>query len=280
MKISKIKVISIILILLICISGCKKNDSGYINKIPENIENKASYEKIENKENNENKENKEKKGKKEEQKNSYIEASVSEKEQTTEKEDKKEEKVFVPEKKEELNKQIEPEKEEITKQASEEKKEAKPLPVNPEETVISDVEHSCIISVRCDTIFDNLNSLDPEKKELIPKDGIILSERKAVFYEGESVFNILFRELKKNKIHLEFMSTPVYNSVYIEGINNIYEFDCGELSGWMYKVNGWFPNYGCSRYQLKEGDTVELIYTCDLGRDIGGGYAAGKQKDE
>ena len=129
-------------------------------------------------------------------------------------------------------------------------------------------------------IIPSLSLIFSMTLSFIPKDGIILSERKAVFYEGESVFNILFRELKKNKIHLEFMSTPVYNSVYIEGINNIYEFDCCELSGWMYKVNGWFPNYGCSRYQLKEGDTVELIYTCDLGRDIGGGYAAGKQKDE
>lgn len=43
----------------------------------------------------------------------------------------------------------------------------------------------------------------------------------------------------------------MYNSAYIEGINNLYEFDCGSLSGWMYKVNEWFPNYGCSRYVLK-----------------------------
>ena len=62
----------------------------------------------------------------------------------------------------------------------------------------------------------------------------------------------------------------MYNSAYIEGINNLYEFDCGELSGWMYKVNGWFPNYGCSRYQLKEGDVIEWVYTCDLGVDVGG----------
>ena len=45
--------------------------------------------------------------------------------------------------------------------------------------------------------------------------------------------------------------------------------------GWMYKVNGWFPNYGCSRYQLKEGDTIEWVYTCDLGVDVGGFYSTG-----
>ena len=50
----------------------------------------------------------------------------------------------------------------------------------------------------------------------------------------------------------------------------MYEFDCGALSGWMYRVNGWYPNYGCSRYQLKDGDVVEWRYTCDLGNDVGG----------
>ena len=53
------------------------------------------------------------------------------------------------------------------------------------------------------------------------------------------------------------------------------EFDCGALSGWMYKVNGWYPNYGSSRYQLKDGDVVEWRFTCDLGNDVGGGYAVG-----
>lgn len=29
---------------------------------------------------------------------------------------------------------------------------------------------------------------------------------------------------------------------------------------------------------LKDGDVVEWVYTCDLGRDVGGGTAAGGQK--
>lgn len=45
----------------------------------------------------------------------------------------------------------------------------------------------------------------------------------------------------------------------------------GSLSGWMYNVNGWYPNYGCSRYQVKDGDVVEWRYTCDLGYDLGSG---------
>ena len=144
---------------------------------------------------------------------------------------------------------------------------------------ITDTELTCTLSVRCDTVLKNIAWLDPAKRGIVPSDGVIFPETEVTFSDGESVFNILLREMKKNKIHLEFVNTPVYNSAYIEGIGNIYEFDCGELSGWLYKVNGNFPSYGCSRYKLKPGDKVEWVYTCDLGNDVGG-YSAGGQKDE
>lgn len=128
----------------------------------------------------------------------------------------------------------------------------------------------CTISVKCDTVFKNIDSLNPEKAEIIPSGGIIFSEKEVVFSNGDSVFDVLLREMRRNKIHLEFVNAPIYNSTYIEGIGNLYEFDCGELSGWMYKVNGSFPNYGCSKYIINPGDKIEWIYTCDLGKDIGG----------
>jgi hypothetical protein len=158
--------------------------------------------------------------------------------------------------------------------------EGKPLPIEPQNTKISDKQMTVTLSVSCLTILNNMKLLDPEKVELVPKDGIIFKSQQVTFYEGESVFNVLQREMKKNKIHMEFVNTPIYNSAYIEGIHNLYEFDCGELSGWMYKVNGWFPNYGASRYQLKQGDVIEWVYTCDLGRDVGDTYSSiggGKQ---
>ncbi|MGX8795074.1 DUF4430 domain-containing protein [Fusibacter sp. JL298sf-3] len=148
--------------------------------------------------------------------------------------------------------------------------EGKPQPVEWQDTEIdTSTEGYITLSVSCKTILDNLDLLEPNKLELVPEDGVIFPEKQVAFYEGESVFDVLHREMKGAKIHMEFVMTPMYNSNYIEGINNLYEFDCGELSGWMYKVNDWFPNYGASRYQLKEGDVVEWVYTCDLGRDLG-----------
>ena len=146
----------------------------------------------------------------------------------------------------------------------------RPLPVEPQDAAVTDTAYTCTISISCVHILDHMDWLDQEKVELVPEDGWLLEPVEVTFYEGESVFNVLQRTCKQNKIHMEFANTPMYNSAYIEGIGNLYEFDCGELSGWQYKVNEWFPNYGCSRYALQDGDTICWEYTCDLGVDTGG----------
>ena len=154
--------------------------------------------------------------------------------------------------------------------------EGKPQPVEPEDVEVDKgAAYTCTFSIECSTILNNLDMLDPDKLEMVPSGGLILSKTTVTFYEGESVFDVLQRLCKEKGIHMEAEWTPIYNSAYVEGIHNLYEFDCGSLSGWMYKVNGWYPNYGSSRYQLKDGDVVEWRYTCDLGNDVGGGYAVG-----
>ena len=135
-------------------------------------------------------------------------------------------------------------------------------------------ELTCTVSISCASILDHMELCKAEKQALVPADGWILQPIEVPFAEGESAFDVLQRVCRENKIHMEFTDTPLYQSAYIEGIANLYEFDCGDRSGWMYKVNDWFPNYGCSRYELKDGDTVEWVYTCELGDDVGGGYAA------
>ena len=131
-------------------------------------------------------------------------------------------------------------------------------------------ENICTISIRCDTILDNLDNLTEEKVPYVPVDGIILPETQVEFIEGETVFEVLQRVCEAADIQLEYSWTPLYDSYYIEGINHLYEFDCGHESGWMYKVNEWFPNYGCSAYKLTGGETIVWCYTCNgLGADVG-----------
>lgn len=127
----------------------------------------------------------------------------------------------------------------------------------------------CTVSISCETLLTHREDCNESKRALIPEDGLLLSQTQAAFTEGESVYDVLQRVCRENGIQLEAAFMPLYGSVYVEGIGNLYEFDAGSLSGWMYSVNGWFPNYGCSRYTLADGDTVAWVYTCDLGADVG-----------
>ena len=136
------------------------------------------------------------------------------------------------------------------------------------------------LSVACAVLVGNA-ALDSEKAALVPADGVIFPAASVEFYSGESVFNLLSREMRKNGIHMEFKSSAAYRTAFVEGIGNLYEFDAGELSGWMYRVNGSFPNKGCSSYLLSDGDTVEWVYTCDLGKDVGAEQTAAEaQKND
>lgn len=140
-------------------------------------------------------------------------------------------------------------------------------------TVLKDeYPHHCTLYIDCRTVLDNRDKLDPDKEELIPEDGVILAKVTVGFEEGDSVYDILIRELHSRRIHVESTFVEAYNAAYVEGIANIYEFDCGWSSGWEYCVNGVFPNYGCSAYYPEEGDEIMFLYTCDLGKDISDTY--------
>ena len=129
-------------------------------------------------------------------------------------------------------------------------------------------EHTCTLTVTCETILNHMEDLAAGKESMIPSDGIIYANQEVTFAEGETVFDVLKREMKDNQIQMEYTSVLAYGSDYIEAINNLYEFDCGQNSGWKYSVNGTYPNYGCSQYELKDQDVIQWAYTCELGKDL------------
>ena len=108
------------------------------------------------------------------------------------------------------------------------------------------------------------------KNEFVPKDGQILAATEYSIYEGDSVYDLLVRAVRDKDIHMENRKTAIgaHGAYYISGINHIYEYEYGELSGWMYYVNGTAPSVGCGEYILKPGDRVEWLYTREIGRDI------------
>ena len=128
---------------------------------------------------------------------------------------------------------------------------------------------TCTLEIRCDVLLDHLDEMTAPKAELVPAEGILLETKEVEFQGGDSVFDVFRRILREEKIHFEYVDASAYDSVYIEGIGNLYEYDCGPQSGWMYSVNGVYPGLGCSAYTLADGDVIVFRYTCDLGADLG-----------
>ena len=128
---------------------------------------------------------------------------------------------------------------------------------------------TCTLEIRCDTLLTQLDKVPAEKVNLVPEDGIMLAATEVEFIGGESVFDVFRKTLREEKLHFEYVDASAYDSVYIEGIGNIYEFDCGPQSGWMFSVNDVYPGLGCSSYTLADGDVIVFSYTCDLGADLG-----------
>ena len=122
------------------------------------------------------------------------------------------------------------------------------------------------IAISCKTAINNGLNKKPGFSHL-PSNGIILQNMKVEFNEGDTVFDILVKVTRKKGIHMEYRGSG--SNTYIEGINNLYEFDGGSNSGWMYSVNGVYPNYGVGAYKVKSSDVIKFNYTCDLGADLG-----------
>lgn len=130
-------------------------------------------------------------------------------------------------------------------------------------------EYICYVTITCKTAMKS-EKLKPAMQKILPSDGVILEKYTVDFSEGETIFEVVSRVTKENKIHMEYSGNA--KIPYIEGISNLYEFECGPLSGWMYRVNSWFPSFSMGQYKVERGDEIELVYTCNLGEDVGDNY--------
>lgn len=118
-------------------------------------------------------------------------------------------------------------------------------------TVKQNAVGTVMLSIRCDQVEGN---------------GIILDTAEFEIEHGDTVYDVLMQATSENKIQLE--TSGVGDSVYVEGIANVYEFDYGDLSGWMYFVNGNSPSVSCGEYTLSKGDKIEWVYTLNMGEDV------------
>ena len=116
------------------------------------------------------------------------------------------------------------------------------------------------ISIECKSILDNMDNLAKGHESYVPSDGVILDEYTATYNKKTTAYDLLSDACKENNISVSSEKTNF--GMYVSGINNLDERDCGQKSGWLYYVNGKMPNVACSAYKLKDGDKVVFSYTC------------------
>lgn len=117
------------------------------------------------------------------------------------------------------------------------------------------------MEIRCDTVAG--------AEDYLPQDGVVLAKTSISAYEGDSAFDVLCETARVYDIPVEYEGAAAGDEfAYIEGIAYLYEYDHGELSGWIFLVNGETPNVGCGAYRVADGDEIVWYYSKERGRDV------------
>ena len=110
-------------------------------------------------------------------------------------------------------------------------------------------------------------SLDPAAgAAAVPDDGLLVPPTEVTVLEGDTAFTLLERVCAERGLALDVQRG--LSGVYVQGIGGVREFDCGALSGWLFRINGEIRSTDSGSVVLQDGDVLEFLYTCELGADI------------
>ncbi len=130
---------------------------------------------------------------------------------------------------------------------------------------VGEGDPSVTLSIHCDLALAS-ERLDPAIRAALPSDGVILPPTRLRLRDGDSVYDLLSRAVRTHRIRMEISRAA--GAVYVKGIADLYEKDAGDLAGWVFRVGTDAPSRDASSVKPSDGDTVEWLYTLDLGRDL------------
>lgn len=111
---------------------------------------------------------------------------------------------------------------------------------------------SAEITVDCTRVSDKLD------ESYGVSNGYAIKDSKVSFRQGDTLLEVFEACAKENKLHFD------NSDGYISGIANVYAGDFGDMSGWLYYVNGEIPEVGAGEYILCDGDKAEFVYFVDF----------------
>lgn len=123
---------------------------------------------------------------------------------------------------------------------------------NPVQTA-GEGEPAVELTVQCAALSD---VADPDD---LPDGGVnLFPTARLPYIEGESVDELLTRAANSAGFTVD------RESGYVRGIAGVYEKAYGEMSGWIFTVNGEMPSVSAADCILSDGDRVEWRYCLDM----------------
>ena len=86
--------------------------------------------------------------------------------------------------------------------------------------------------------------------------------------EGTTAFEVFKQVLAANGYTYDAKGSYVRAVIAPDG-TKVVELSKGQYSGWMYRVNGEFPDTYMGAYELEDGDVIEVLFTADYTKEPG-----------
>ena len=86
--------------------------------------------------------------------------------------------------------------------------------------------------------------------------------------EGTTAFEVFKQVLAANGYTYDAKGSYVRAVIAPDG-TKVAELSKGQYSGWMYRVNGEFPDTYMGAYELEDGDVIEVFFTADYTKEPG-----------
>ena len=86
--------------------------------------------------------------------------------------------------------------------------------------------------------------------------------------EGTTAFEVFKQVLAANGYTYDAKGSYVRAVIAPDG-TKVAELSKGQYSGWMYRVNGEFPDTYMGAYELEDGDVIEVLFTADYTKEPG-----------
>lgn len=115
------------------------------------------------------------------------------------------------------------------------------------------------VTIECTSAVEFYSEFSEAKRNIMPSDGVFVSDYEILLAENATCIDALLEICDETGLHID--RTGFYGTEYIKGLGNLYEFDLGGESGWLYSVNGEEPAVGAGRYELKSGDSLRWFYS-------------------